>query len=148
MGLYMYEKWSCLDKKASSGCNNIKSVCSFMPNCFYNISLKWKYNEKYQLEICSKCDRIWFWSKLRWVCRKLSEMMWSNKLKHKVRGQILSRDVTFMSHRWLRYTMTAKHVNAAIVALLVWLAVKYCDMLHHFSAFVGNIMKHLFHENL
>ena len=37
-----------------------------------------------------------------------------DKLKHQVRGQFLSRDITFMSHRWLRYTMTAKQVNAAI----------------------------------
>ena len=26
---------------------------------------------------------------------------------------ILSRDITFMSHLWLRYTMTAEQVNAA-----------------------------------
>ena len=49
-----------------------------------------------------------------------------DKLKHQVRGQflsrdkfILSRDVTFMSHRWLRYTMTAKQVNAAIDVFLI-----------------------------
>ena len=47
-------------------------------------------------------------------------------LKHQVRGQILSRhkfilscDITFMSHRWLRYTMIAKQVNAAIGVFLV-----------------------------
>ena len=36
-------------------------------------------------------------------------MMSRDKLKHQVRGQFLSRDITFMSHRWLRYMMTAKH---------------------------------------
>ena len=84
------------------------------------------------------------------------QVMSRDKLKHQVREQLLSRDkfipsrdITFMSHRWLRYTMTAKHVNAAIDVFLVWLPVKYCDMLHHFSsAFVGYIIKHLFHENL
>ena len=49
-----------------------------------------------------------------------------DKLKHQVRGQflsceefILSRDITFMSHQWLRYAMTAKQVNAAIEVILV-----------------------------
>ena len=32
---------------------------------------------------------------------------------------ILSRDITFMSHRWLHYTMTTKQVNAAIDVFLV-----------------------------
>ena len=48
-------------------------------------------------------------------------MMSRDKLKHQVRGQflshnkfILSRDITFISHRWLCYTMTAKQINAAI----------------------------------
>ena len=64
-------------------------------------------------------------------------MMSRDKLKHQVRGQFLSldkfiwsRDITFMSHRWLRYTMTAKQVNAAINVLLVRLPVNCCDMLH------------------
>ena len=54
------------------------------------------------------------------------QMMSRDKLKHQVRGQFMSRDkfillhdITFMSHRWLRYTMTAKQVNAAIDAFLV-----------------------------
>ena len=34
------------------------------------------------------------------------QMMSLDKLEHQVRGQFLSRDVTSMSHRWLRYTMT------------------------------------------
>ena len=59
-------------------------------------------------------------------------MMSRGKLKHQVRGQFLSRDITFMSYLWLRYTMTAKHVNAAIDVFLVLLPVKYCDMLHNF----------------
>ena len=53
-------------------------------------------------------------------------MISCDKLKHQVRGQFLSRDkfilprdVTSMSHRWLRYTMTAKQVNAAIDVFLV-----------------------------
>ena len=75
-------------------------------------------------------------------------MMSRDKLKHQLRGQILSHDITFMSRRWLRYAMTAKQVNAAIDVFLVLLHVKYCDMLHHFSAFVGYIIKHVFHENL
>ena len=48
-------------------------------------------------------------------------MMSRDKLKHQVRGQFLSRDkfilshdITFMSHRWLGYTMSAKEVSAAI----------------------------------
>ena len=32
---------------------------------------------------------------------------------------ILSGDITFMSHRWLHYTMTAKQVHAAIDVFLV-----------------------------
>ena len=32
---------------------------------------------------------------------------------------ILLRDITFMLHRWLHYTMTAKQVNAAIDVFLV-----------------------------
>ena len=55
------------------------------------------------------------------------QMMSRNKLKHQVRGQFLSRDksillrdITFMSHRWLCYTTTAKQViNAAIDVFLV-----------------------------
>ena len=43
-------------------------------------------------------------------------MMSLDKSKHQF---ILSRDVTFMSHRWLGYTMTAKQVNAAIDVFLV-----------------------------
>ena len=42
-----------------------------------------------------------------------------DKLKHEVKGQFLSRDITFMSHRWLRYTMTGKKANAAIDVFLV-----------------------------
>ena len=55
-----------------------------------------------------------------------SQMMSRDKLKHQVRGQVLSRDkfilsldVTVMSLRWLRYTMTAKQVNAATDVFLV-----------------------------
>ena len=65
--------------------------------------------------------------------------MLRDKLKHQVREQFLSRDkftlsrdANFISHRWLRYTMTGKQVNTAIDVFLVWLPVKYCDMLHHF----------------
>ena len=47
------------------------------------------------------------------------QMMSRDKLKHQVRGQFLSRDITFMSHRWLRYTMIAKQVNATIDVFLV-----------------------------
>ena len=54
------------------------------------------------------------------------QMMLCDKLKHQVRGQflsrnkfILSRDITFMSHQWLRYIMTAKQANAAIDVFLV-----------------------------
>ena len=64
-------------------------------------------------------------------------MMSRDKLKQQVRGQflshdkfIVSRDITFMSHQWLRYTMTAKQVNAAIDVFLVCLPVNCCDMLH------------------
>ena len=53
-------------------------------------------------------------------------MLSRNKLKHQVRGQFLSRnkfilshDITVMSNRWLRCTMTAKQVNAAIDVFLV-----------------------------
>ena len=53
-------------------------------------------------------------------------MMLRDKLKHQVRGQflsrdkfILSRDINFMSRRWLCYTMTAKQVNTAIDVFLV-----------------------------
>ena len=31
---------------------------------------------------------------------------------------VLARDITFVSHRWLRCTMTAKQVNAAIDVFL------------------------------
>ena len=80
-----------------------------------------------------------------------------DKLKHQVREQflssdkfILSREITFMSHRWLHYIMTAKQVNAAIDVFLVFsqLPVKYCDVLHHFFAFGGYITEDLVHENL
>ena len=60
------------------------------------------------------------------------QMMLRDKLKHQVRGQLLSRDITFVLHRWLRYTMTARQVNAAKGVFLVWPPVKYCYMLHHF----------------
>ena len=50
----------------------------------------------------------------------------ASKLKHQVRRRFLSRDkfillhhITFMSYRWLRCTMTAKQVNAAIDIFLV-----------------------------
>ena len=66
-------------------------------------------------------------------------MMSRDKLKYKVKGQflssykfILSRDTTFMLCRWLRYTMTAKQGNTAIDVFLVWLPVKYCNILYHF----------------
>ena len=79
-----------------------------------------------------------------------------DKLKQQVRGQILSREkfilsckVTFMSHRWLRYTMTAKQVNAAMD---LFFSLTACELLRHvascYAAFVGYIIKHLFHENL
>ena len=90
--------------------------------------------ENYQFKLCSKCDReygfdviagqVVFCRKLRRICRKHS-----NDVARQVetpRGQflprdkfILSHDITFMSHRWLRYTMTAKQINAAIDAFLV-----------------------------
>ena len=47
------------------------------------------------------------------------QMMSRDKLKQQLRGQFLSSDITFMSHRWLCYTMTAKQVNAAIDVFLV-----------------------------
>ena len=54
------------------------------------------------------------------------QMMSRDKLKHQVKVQflwrlkfILSRDVTSMSHRWLRYTMNAKQANAVIDVFLV-----------------------------
>ena len=37
------------------------------------------------------------------------------KLKHQVREQVLPRDITFMSHWWLRYIMTAKQVNVSFL---------------------------------
>ena len=84
-------------------------------------SLKCKWNVFY----------YWIW--------KSSKNQEDRRLPFQVRGQVLSRDkfslsadITFMSHRWLRYTMTAKQVNVAIDVFLVWLPVKYCDMLHNF----------------
>ena len=47
------------------------------------------------------------------------QMMSRDKLKHQVRGEFLSRDITFMSYRWYD-------------VFLVCLPVKYCDMLHYF----------------
>ena len=54
------------------------------------------------------------------------QMMSGDKLKHQVRGHflscdkfILSRDITLMSHRWLRYNMTAKQVDVAMDVFLV-----------------------------
>ena len=47
------------------------------------------------------------------------QLMSRDRLKHQVRGQFLSRDITFLSHRWLRYTMTSKQVNATIDLFLV-----------------------------
>ena len=54
------------------------------------------------------------------------QLMSRNKLKDQVKGQFLSRDkfillhdITFMLNWWLRYTMTAKQVNAAIDVFLV-----------------------------
>ena len=88
--------------------------------------------------------------KLRWICRKHS-----NDVARQVETQskrtifvsrdkfILSRDITFMSRRWLRYTMTAKQVNVAIDLFLVCLPVKYCDILHSSGIFLT-----LIHENL
>ena len=46
------------------------------------------------------------------------QKMSRDKLKHQIRGQFLLRDITFMCHRWLRYAMTAKQVNAAIDVFL------------------------------
>ena len=63
--------------------------------------------------------------KLRWICRKHSndvarQAEIPGERKSLARDKfILSRDITFMSQRWLRYTMTAKQVNAAIVVFLV-----------------------------
>ena len=37
-----------------------------------------------------------------------------------------------MSRQWLRYTITAKQVNATIDVFLDRLPVKYCDWLHNF----------------
>ena len=55
-----------------------------------------------------------------------SQVMSHDKLKHQVIEQFLShdkfillRDITFMFYRWLRYTMTAKLINAAIDVFLV-----------------------------
>ena len=80
------------------------------------------------------------------------QMMSRDKLKHQIRRQFLShdkfilyRDIAFMWHRWLRFTMTAKQVNAAIDVFLVWRIVT-CYIT--FSASVGYIIKHFFHENL
>ena len=47
------------------------------------------------------------------------QMMSRDKWKHGARGQIFSRDILFMSHRWIRYIMTAKQVKAAIDVFLV-----------------------------
>ena len=50
------------------------------------------------------------------------QVMSCDKLKHeskRTNSCILSRDITFMSRRWLRYTMTAKQVNAATEVSLV-----------------------------
>ena len=42
------------------------------------------------------------------------QMMSRDKLKHQVRGQFFrATNLSFMSHRWLRYTMAAKQGNAA-----------------------------------
>ena len=59
--------------------------------------------------------------------------MSGSKLKHQVRQNFLSRDITFMSHWRLRYTMTGKQIDTAIDAFLVSLPVKYCDILQHAS---------------
>ena len=76
-----------------------------------------------------------FCRKLRWICRKL---------------QIMSRDITIMSHRWLRYAMIAKQVNASCNRCI--LSLTTCELLRHvascYAAFVWYIIKHLFHENL
>ena len=74
---------------------------------------------------------VWFWRRILSQAKvDMLQMTSRDKLKQQVRGQILSRDVTFMSHGWLRYTTTTKQVNAEIDAVSVWLPVKYCDMLH------------------
>ena len=51
-------------------------------------------------------------------------MISRDRLRDQVKGQLLSGDkftlpcdITFMSHRWLRYTMTAKQIDAALVDL-------------------------------
>ena len=83
-------------------------------------STSWSYvqNMTENIILTSYSDKSYFVASFHMVSR--------NKLKHQIKGQILSRDkfilsrdVTFMSHRWLRYTMTAKQVNAAIDVFLV-----------------------------
>ena len=62
-----------------------------------------------------------------------------DKLKHQTGRDVLqhdqfifSCDITFMLHRRLRNTMTAKQVDVAIDVFIILLPVKYCDLLHHF----------------
>ena len=62
------------------------------------------------------------------------QMMSRDELKHQVRGQLLSRDITFMSHRWLRYTMTAKQIDAANTAIYVF-SMTNCKVLRYAASF-------------
>ena len=42
----MYEKWGCLDKKASLGYNYVEFVCGFMPN-YLQVALYFVDRESY-----------------------------------------------------------------------------------------------------
>ena len=57
--------------------------------------------------------------RLRWTCCKYSNDVARQVETPSKRTVLLSRDIIFMSHRWLRYTMTAKQVSAAIDVFLV-----------------------------
>ena len=73
--------------------------------------------------LTSYLDEPYFVASLGGYVSSIQKMS-RNKLKHQVRGQFMSCDKFIlshdMSHRWLRYTMTAKQVNAAIDVFLVY----------------------------
>ena len=45
-------------------------------------------------------------------------MMLRDKLERQVRGQFLSRDITFMLHRWLRYTVSWLQNNKMLLFVI------------------------------
>ena len=87
-------------------------------NVLKSTSLSYVQNMIENMILTSYLDKSYFVASYGGFVASI-QMISCNKFKHQVKGQFLSRDITVMSYRWLRYTMTAKQVNAAINVFLV-----------------------------